>query len=75
MDKKSKIFLAGHKGLVGSAVYFCLKENNYKNITVIDKKKVDLRDFRKLEKFFKNKKIDYMIMAAARAGGGGVGSE
>mgnify|MGYP000920381651 CR=1 FL=1 len=69
MDKKSKIFLAGHKGLVGSAVYFCLKENNYKNITVIDKKKVDLRDFRKLEKFFKNKKIDYMIMAAARAGG------
>ena len=34
MDKKSKIFLAGHKGLVGSAVYDCLKENNYKNITV-----------------------------------------
>ena len=40
MDKKSKIFLAGHKGLVGSAVYSCLKENNYKNITVIDKKKL-----------------------------------
>jgi GDP-L-fucose synthase len=69
MNKKSKIFLAGHKGLVGSAVYKCLKEKNYKNIIVIDKKKIDLRNYKKLKKFFKNKKIDYMIMAAARAGG------
>jgi len=69
MDKNSSIFLAGHKGLVGSAVYRKLKKEGFKKIITLDKKKVDLRNFDKLLKYFKNKKIDYMIMAAARAGG------
>ena len=69
MKKNSVIFLAGHNGLVGSAVFKKLKRNNYKNIITIDRKKLDLRDYKKLSLFFKNKKIDYLIMAAARAGG------
>ncbi len=69
MKKKSRIFLAGHRGLVGSAVLRKLIKNGYYNVITIDKNKIDLRDFNKLSNYFKNKKIDYLIMAAARAGG------
>ncbi len=69
MKKKSYIFLAGHKGLVGSSLLNLLKSKGYKNIITIDKKKVNLRDYKKVKSFFKNKKIEYLIMAAARAGG------
>lgn len=69
LNKKSVIFLAGHKGLVGSAVFEYLKKLQYRNILTIDRSKIDLRDTNAVEKYFKNKKIDYMIMAAARAGG------
>ena len=69
MKKTDNIFIAGHNGLVGSAVLKLLIKKGYKKIITIDRKKLDLRDFKKVEKFFKNRKIDYMIMAAARAGG------
>ncbi len=69
MDKNSSIFLAGHKGLVGSAVFRNLKKKGFRKIITLEKKKINLRDYKKLSKYFKNKKIDYMIMAAARAGG------
>ena len=42
ISKKSKIFLAGHKGMVGSAVLNTLKSRNYKNIITIEKQKLDL---------------------------------
>ncbi len=69
MKKNSYIFLAGHKGLVGSSLLNLLKRKGYKNIITVDKKKLNLRDYKKVKKFFKNKKIEYLIMAAARAGG------
>ena len=69
MNKNDHIFIAGHKGLVGSSVLKLLKEKGFKNLITIEKKKIDLRDTKKLFKFFENKKIDYMIMSAARAGG------
>ena len=69
MKKKSYIFLAGHKGLVGSSLLNLLKKKGYKNIITVDKKKLNLRDYKKVKKFFKNKKVEYLIMAAARAGG------
>jgi GDP-L-fucose synthase len=69
MNTNSKIFIAGHKGLVGSAVHSLLKKKGYKNLITVDKKKLDLRNSAKVEKFFKSTQIDYMIMAAARAGG------
>ena len=69
MNKNSRIFIAGHKGLVGSAVYRNLKINGYKNLIVISKKKLDLKDSKKVNFFFKTNKIEYMIMCAAKAGG------
>ena len=65
----SKIYVAGHKGLVGSSMLSLLKSKGYKNVITVDKKKLDLRDYKKVKLFFKKKKIDYLIMAAARAGG------
>ena len=53
----------------GGAVFKYLKKLQYENVLTIERSRVDLRDSSKVEKYFKNKKIDYMIMAAARAGG------
>ena len=64
-----KIFLAGHKGLVGSAIYRKLIEKNYKNIIIIDKKKLNLLNQNSVFKFIKEKKPDVVIIAAARVGG------
>ena len=69
MNKKSIIFLAGHKGLVGNAVKKKLIKSGYKNLILVDKKNLDLRDHQKTLKYFKFKKIDYIVMAAAKAGG------
>ena len=69
MKKTDKIFIAGHNGLVGKATLDLLKKKGFKNLITVNKKKLDLRDKFKVVKYFKNKKIDYMIMAAARAGG------
>ena len=69
MKKSDKIYIAGHNGLVGSSVFNLLKKNGFKNLITVDRKKLDLRNFQKVDKYFKHKKIDYMIMLAARAGG------
>ena len=69
MKKNSFIFLAGHNGLVGKSVLNLLKIKGFRNIITVDRKKLDLRNYDKVKKFFKKKKIDYMVMAAARAGG------
>ncbi len=55
INKNSKIFLAGHKGLVGSAIFRRLKSKGYKNIITISKKKLDLRDQKKVFLFIKKK--------------------
>ena len=69
MNKNSHIFIAGHKGLVGSAVYRNLTKKGYKNLHVISKTKIDLKDSKKINAYFKAKKIEYMIICAALAGG------
>ena len=69
MKKSDNIFIAGHKGLVGNAIYNLLKKKGFKNLITIDRKKIDLRNSIQVDNFFKNKNIDYMVMAAARAGG------
>ena len=53
MNKNSKIFIAGHNGLVGSAVFRNLKKHGYKNLIVISKKKLDLKNSKKVDLFFK----------------------
>ena len=69
MKKSDNIFIAGHKGLVGNSVLKLLKKKGFKNLIVVNRKKLDLRNSKKVINYFKNKKIDYMIMAAAKAGG------
>ena len=69
MDKKSKIFVAGHNGLVGSAILRLLKFKGYKNIVVKNKKELDLTNQNDVIKFFKHEKPKKIIMAAAKVGG------
>ena len=69
INKKSKIFVTGHNGLVGSAIVRRLKYHGYKNILVVNKKKLDLRNQSDVETYFKNKKPDAVINAAATVGG------
>lgn len=69
INKKSKIFLAGHKGMVGSAILRALKKKNYINIICKEKKTLDLLNQSKVNNFFKNNNIDTVIIAAAKVGG------
>ena len=69
IKKKDKIFLAGHKGMVGSAILKKLKENGYVNIITRSKKQLDLLDQNKTFKFLKKNKPSFVIIAAARVGG------
>ena len=69
ISKQSKIFVAGHKGMVGSAIIRKLKKKGFKKIIIEDKKKLDLLDQDKVFKFLKKKKPDLVIIAAARVGG------
>ena len=69
LSKKSKIFLAGHNGMVGSSILRHLKKKNYKKIIVRNKKQLDLLNQEKTEKFFKKVKPDFVIIAAAKVGG------
>ena len=69
MNNKSRIFLAGHKGLVGSAILRLLKKKNYKNIITKPHNKLDLLDQKKTFSFLKKNKINVVIIAAAKVGG------
>ena len=69
ISKRSKIFLTGHKGLVGSEILRKLTQTGYKNILTIDRKKLDLTNQQKVFKFIKKNKPEYIIIAAARVGG------
>ena len=65
----SKIFVAGHKGLVGSAIVRKLKEKNFKNILIREKSRLDLTDQREVLKFLKKEKPEFIFIAAAKVGG------
>ena len=69
MNKSSRIFISGHNGLVGSAVYRNLNDKGYKNLFIINKNKLDLKDSKKVEIFIEKNKIEYLIICAALAGG------
>ena len=69
MKKNDRIYVAGHKGLVGSAVLRKLKLLNYSNIITAEKKNLDLLDQKKVFTFLKKNKIKSLIICAARVGG------
>jgi GDP-L-fucose synthase len=69
MNKDSKIFVAGHRGLVGSAIDRTLRENGYNNIITVTRNEVDLLNQNQVEDFFATHKPEYVFDAAARVGG------
>lgn len=69
MDKKSRIYIAGHRGLVGSAIVKNLESKGYANIITRTHKELDLTNQQAVEKFFKQEKPEYVILAAAKVGG------
>lgn len=69
MNKKNKIYLAGHTGLVGSAIYKKLQQKGYKNIITRTRKQLDLLSTQKVAKFFQKERPDYVFLAAAKVGG------
>jgi GDP-L-fucose synthase len=69
MNYKSKIYVAGHNGLVGSSIVRRLKLKGYKNILTADRKNLDLTSQQKVFDFLKKKKPKIVIIAAAKVGG------
>tara|TARA_B100000767_G_C19726715_1_gene519823 strand:+ start:327 stop:1277 length:951 start_codon:yes stop_codon:yes gene_type:complete len=69
MKKDSKIYIAGHRGMVGSAVWRALESIGYTNLLGKTSKELDLRNQAKVNKFIKNEKPDAIIDAAAKVGG------
>ena len=69
LKKKSKIYIAGHNGLVGSSVHNLLLRHDYKNLLYKRRKELDLTDEKKVDIFFKRNKPRYLIICAAKVGG------
>lgn len=69
MDKKSKIYIAGHKGLVGSAIVRNLEAKGYSNLIFKTHQELDLLDSFTTAEFFKKEKPDYVFLAVAKVGG------
>jgi GDP-L-fucose synthase len=69
MDKNSKIYIAGHRGMVGSAIHRKLEAEGYTNFILRTSSEIDLRDQRQVADFFAATKPDYVFLAAAKVGG------
>lgn len=69
MNKESKIFVAGHRGLVGSAIVRALKTNGYTNLILKTRGELDLVDQHAVSSFFEKEKPEYVFFAAAKVGG------
>ena len=69
MNKDAKIFVAGHRGLVGSALVRRLEERGYRNLVVRPRSAMDLEDQRAVFDFFQAERPDYVFLAAAKVGG------
>ena len=69
MDKEAKIYIAGHQGLVGSAIQRILSRQGYSNLIVRTRAELDLLNAEAVEEFFSREKPEYVFLAAARVGG------
>lgn len=69
MNKQDKIYIAGHGGMVGSAIVRKLQKEGYSNLLVKRSKEIDLRNQQEVNDFFSSEKPDYVFMAAAKVGG------
>lgn len=69
MDKQDRIFVAGHQGLIGSAIARRLERDGYTNVITRTRAELDLKDQSQVSAFFEKEKIDFVFFAAARIGG------
>lgn len=69
MDKSRKVYIAGHKGMVGSAIMRKLESEGFNNLVTRTSKELDLRNQSAVNDFFETEKPDYVILAAAKVGG------
>jgi GDP-L-fucose synthase len=69
MDKKAKVYIAGHKGMVGSAIYRKLTKEGFNNIITRTSSELDLRNQPAVANFFATERPDYVFLAAAKVGG------
>jgi GDP-L-fucose synthase len=69
MNKEAKIYIAGHRGMVGSSIMRKLKNEGYHNLLVKTSKELDLRNQEAVKTFFAEEKPDYVFLAAAKVGG------
>ncbi len=69
MDRNAKIYVAGHKGLVGSAIVRNLKKRGYKNIITRTHGELDLKNQKTVEEFWRDEEPEYVYLAAAKVGG------
>ena len=69
ITKHTKIYIAGHRGMVGSAIWRLLEQKGYDNLIGCSSKELDLKNQNKVQDFFKTQKPDVVINAAAKVGG------
>jgi len=69
MEKNAKIYIAGHNGMVGSAIMRKLQKEGYYNLVVRTSRQLDLRNQQAVADFFQSEKPDYVVLAAAKVGG------
>lgn len=69
MDKQAKVYIAGHKGMVGSAIYRKLVKEGFTNFVTRSSSELDLRNQQQVNDFFAQEKPDYVFLAAAKVGG------
>lgn len=69
MHKNDKIYIAGHRGMVGSAITRKLREQGFSNFVVSNSHELDLRNQQGVDEFFSAEKPDYVVLAAAKVGG------
>ena len=69
MNKTDKLYIAGHRGLVGSAIIRCLQKQGFNNLVLKTSKELDLTSQKEVDDFFASEKPDYVFLAAARVGG------
>jgi GDP-L-fucose synthase len=74
LSKNSKIFVAGHNGLVGSAIVRCLERHGFTHILKQTRLELDLKETDRVRHFFETEKPEYVILAAAKVGGIGANS-
>ena len=69
MDSNAKIYVAGHRGMVGSAIVRCLERKGWSNLLLPDKNSLDLRNTEQVNEFFETARPEYVFLAAAKVGG------